>query len=134
MSRCTGHCCKSFALPYAPFELLRQAPEIAQMVTYLGHFGFNPRFGVVHGAISQKHANFYSCNNLQPNGDCGIYETRPEMCRVYPNGHKCEFTGCTSVEARKTTLEQRVARLEGLRGEILTWSVVSDGPFLKELP
>lgn len=39
--------------------------------------------------------HFYRCRNLQPNGDCGIYETRPLMCRDYPYGEACRHDGCT---------------------------------------
>jgi Fe-S-cluster containining protein len=30
------------------------------------------------------------CNHLQPNGDCGIYEARPTICREHSNEY-CEF-------------------------------------------
>ena len=30
------------------------------------------------------------CNHLQPGGRCGIYESRPQICREYSNDH-CEF-------------------------------------------
>jgi len=30
------------------------------------------------------------CNHLQPDGRCGIYETRPQVCRDHSNDH-CEF-------------------------------------------
>lgn len=30
------------------------------------------------------------CTHLQPNGDCGIYEYRPEICRNHSNDY-CEF-------------------------------------------
>jgi hypothetical protein len=31
-----------------------------------------------------------TCTHLQGDGRCGIYETRPEICRVYSNDY-CEF-------------------------------------------
>lgn len=30
------------------------------------------------------------CNHLQKEGRCGIYETRPQVCRVYSNDY-CEY-------------------------------------------
>ena len=30
------------------------------------------------------------CNHLKPNGMCGIYEQRPQVCRDYSNDY-CEF-------------------------------------------
>lgn len=32
------------------------------------------------------------CTHLQPNGGCGIYETRPQVCRDHSNDD-CEFEG-----------------------------------------
>ena len=31
-----------------------------------------------------------SCEHLRPNGACGIYETRPQICRDHSNKH-CEY-------------------------------------------
>lgn len=34
------------------------------------------------------------CQKLLPNGRCGIYETRPSICREYPpKDRECEFEG-----------------------------------------
>lgn len=30
------------------------------------------------------------CTHLQPNGHCGIYDTRPQICREYSNDY-CEY-------------------------------------------
>ena len=30
------------------------------------------------------------CNHIQPDGCCGIYEDRPQICRDYTNDY-CEF-------------------------------------------
>lgn len=46
--------------------------------------------------------HWYACRHVQLNGDCGIYEQRPELCRRYPNGHVCQFVDCTwSEESQK---------------------------------
>lgn len=37
----------------------------------------------------------YSCVHLQENGDCGIYEHRPGLCRRYPYGQPCVYEECT---------------------------------------
>ena len=56
--------------------------------------------------------HYYACKNLSLDGNCTIYETRPHMCRSYPNGHRCQFADCTLSEedqgirkAEKLTLE-----------------------------
>jgi len=38
------------------------------------------------------------CNNLQPDGRCGIYETRPIICREHENDF-CEFDNTTEEDA-----------------------------------
>lgn len=38
------------------------------------------------------------CNNLQPDGRCGVYETRPMICREHENDF-CEFDETTEESA-----------------------------------
>jgi Fe-S-cluster containining protein len=113
-TRCTGDCCKAFILniSYDAMWRSRQAkvrhekygtplPEdhvdyqdvdiILPMVRYLGEFTINPIFGRDYG----DPVSLYTCKNLRANGDCKIYETRPEMCRTYPEGGLCIYPGCT---------------------------------------
>jgi Fe-S-cluster containining protein len=115
-ARCTGHCCRSFWLPYSPAELLEnyqawkggrfvkgrdrndhpQASEIwliAPMAIYLGYLPQNPQ--KPEPLINGAHGHFYRCAHVRENGDCGIYEMRPKMCRDYPYGTDCDFPGCT---------------------------------------
>ena len=61
--------------------------------------------------VSHEHVSLYKdedgwslliegkCAHLQPNGHCGIYETRPQACRDYSNDY-CEFDA-PSVEVTK---------------------------------
>jgi len=113
-SRCTGDCCKAFYLsvPYDAMWRSRQAqvrhekynvplPEnyveyednavILSMVKYLGEFKINP----VSGHEYAGPTSLYTCKNLAKNGDCKIYETRPAMCREFPDGKPCPYPGCT---------------------------------------
>lgn len=39
--------------------------------------------------------HFYDCVHLREDGNCGIYELRPAMCRDYPYERKCSIAGCT---------------------------------------
>lgn len=48
--------------------------------------------------VDHRGSHWYGCRHIQLNGDCGIYETRPDMCRRYPNGSPCQFEGCTMSE------------------------------------
>lgn len=131
MGRCTGHCCRAFALPYSPDQLRRarevweaylaaDAPEvfdwpsdvavpedvdiIEPMVIHLGEFTRNPLFdGDGDAPVAPSH--FYTCRNLSESGDCTIYEDRPKMCRGYPYGRECRFPGCTLDACGSTTIE-----------------------------
>lgn len=56
--------------------------------------------------------HWYACRHVQFNGDCGIYEERPDMCRRYPNGQECVFTGCTwSTEGQQKARDALYPRL-----------------------
>lgn len=104
--RCTGHCCRRFALPLSPEELKKhyddwrsQSKEtphvqdiwlIAPMAKYVGFLYKSP-----NGDKLSKGAYYYSCKHLGENGDCTIYEMRPKMCADYPYGDKCEYVDCT---------------------------------------
>ena len=52
----------------------------------------------------------YTCKHLRKNGDCGIYEFRPRMCRDFPGESACPFPICSS-HGRKNPLARLVAWL-----------------------
>lgn len=57
-------------------------------------------------ASDNEKSHWYGCRHVQLNGDCGIYETRPGMCRRFPSG-ACDFDGCTmSKEAAAEHLQE----------------------------
>ena len=129
--RCTGHCCRKFTLPMDPAGLKEafdaeiawkaegsppvkdaagglislppkrwQDIEIIQpMVRYLGLFETNPSTGKKGPQL----VHVYTCNHLQENGDCGIYENRPSMCSAYPYGGPCTYEGCELDGAEEAT-------------------------------
>jgi Fe-S-cluster containining protein len=107
MSRCTGHCCKKFYLPYEPDELVefrkrneggtiklaQDNVKVCDMVIPLGPLNGkdvngDPYKGLVNGY-------YYTCKNYK-DGNCSIYETRPYVCSDYPyEGHTCKYKACT---------------------------------------
>ncbi len=121
--RCMGDCCRAFVLSVTYGELLRcydawragkktyvrhgggkggilpDAHLIALMVRPLGEFMANP----LTGTVFHKLQMVYSCVHLGDNGDCGIYDRRPELCRGYPYGRRCEFSGCTWKDAKEAS-------------------------------
>lgn len=106
-TRCTDGCCRKFVLPFTPEELQEEARLereertrfgkdiliVAEMAIPLDR----PEFcmdGVtpVDDAMARR---FYTCKNFNTEtNDCGIYETRPRMCRDYPYGDSCRVQGC----------------------------------------
>lgn len=132
--RCTGHCCKSFILPWISpdtFERERlkykdnediskifdmviylgndpnQLPEIAKKIIPIDNLkNYNPD--------AYKKSHYYTCKwHDTLTGNCTNYENRPNMCRIFPdiadtnlNG-SCEFNGCTKRFSLKQFLEHK---------------------------
>lgn len=123
--RCTGHCCKCFPLGiepderptgFSPDELeeifnahaedreptanggryLNDIEIVYPMIRYLGESTVR-----IDGEKVDPPIHVYECAHLQENGDCGIYESRPEVCRDYPYGRPCGQPDCTWDEARE---------------------------------
>ncbi|MBI3558340.1 MAG: YkgJ family cysteine cluster protein [Deltaproteobacteria bacterium] len=99
--RCVGHCCRRFAIEHSEKDLhedlarwrqdpgtstIRDVEIIAPMVIPIAR----SRNGLEY---------VYTCKNLSPGGDCGIYETRPQMCRDFPTEQGCHFRGCKSSQS-----------------------------------
>lgn len=89
--RCTGHCCRSFHLSSVPRGTAdeqrawarqhgQDGEQIADMVVPIGEDATGP---------------LYTCRHLDEAGNCSIYNTRPRMCRTFPDGAACPFKGCT---------------------------------------
>ena len=83
---CTARCCKYFALPIDTPETLEDYDQIRW---YLMHEGV---------AVWMDEGSWYIeirtvCKHLQPDNSCGIYETRPQICRDYGTVKEgpCEF-------------------------------------------
>ncbi len=67
-----------------PNYSLREIEKIAEMVVYIGTT--HPTKGTV-----TDRGGYYSCRHLSGDGQCTTYATRPDMCRHYPYGNKCEW-------------------------------------------
>ncbi len=122
MSRCTGHCCRRFSLSQPPevweairaaadlvddggdwpedVPLLEDGTQIARMVEHLGRF---PMGGIKTIIPPERDPtepmDVYRCT-LLVGDNCSVYETRPGMCRRYPDTTEgpraCGRLGCTS--------------------------------------
>ncbi len=112
--RCSGQCCSMLLLGGDPNYLRRRRrrarwrivdegggslddkrlkdwDQIIEMVIYLGEVANPNRPG-------SPVDHWYTCRNHDADsGNCTIYETRPQMCRDFPNGRECPNAGCTYV-------------------------------------
>jgi Fe-S-cluster containining protein len=83
---CTARCCKYFALS---IDKPRSKEDFDHIRWYLMHEGI---------AVWVEDGDWYLevrtvCRHLQPDNSCGIYETRPQVCRDYgsPEHGVCEY-------------------------------------------
>ena len=82
---CTGMCCKYIALPLDEPETRRDFDDIRW---YLMHEDI---------LVFVDDGDWYfqvnrTCQHLQPDNRCGIYETRPQICREYTTAD-CDYHG-----------------------------------------
>ena len=80
---CTAKCCHYFALPI-------ETPESFEDFEFLRWYVLHDR-----ASIFTEDAQWYLlvhtiCKHLQADHRCGIYETRPQICRDYTTD-KCEY-------------------------------------------
>lgn len=80
---CTAVCCKYIALP---IETPSTRKEFDELRWYLIHQGIS---------IFVEDGDWYlcvqtACRHLQSDSRCGIYETRPQICRDYSNDN-CDY-------------------------------------------
>ena len=100
MSRCNGFCCREFFLPLQYEQIQQRAnetptPENRQIADMLIPITRARYTGISDNILHETPGPTYTCKHHLPNGDCGIYENRPKMCRNYPYGQPCPYIGCT---------------------------------------
>lgn len=81
---CTGECCRYIALP---LDRPTRARDFDDIRWYLMHEGIQ-----VFVDEGEWYIQFRAqCRNLADDNRCGIYETRPKICREYKAGD-CDYT------------------------------------------
>ena len=95
---CTAKCCRYFALPI-------ETPESAKEFEYL-------RWYIMHGSASvfTEDDDWYLlvhnvCEHLGEDHRCGIYHTRPQICRDYSTKN-CEYEDDWTYDRYFETAEQ----------------------------
>jgi Fe-S-cluster containining protein len=106
--RCSALCCRYFALP---IDNPTGPKDYDNIRWYLMHENV-----VIFIEKKQWYIGFMSrCKNLLPDNRCGIYETRPRICREYTTDN-CDYHGgeyeferlFTSVESLTTYAEEQL--------------------------
>ena len=123
--RCTGNCCREFALPAAP-EMLRTWAEtekvpalaaeyrkIADLAVFVRTCGPGDPMPSGKPYGDGEPVPIYTCRFFDgATGNCTNYDERPNMCRAYPYDRPCEHgDACTYDDARAG----RVPGVEGRR-------------------
>lgn len=80
---CTAKCCKYFALPI-------DTPDCWKDFDYLRWYLLHAQASVFCEGETWYLMVHTTCKHLQTDGRCGIYDTRPEICREYST-KDCEF-------------------------------------------
>jgi uncharacterized protein len=80
---CTAKCCRYFALPL-------DAPEDLADFEFIRWFLLHERATIFREGDTWYLLVHTVCRHLQDNNMCGIYETRPQVCRDYST-KDCEY-------------------------------------------
>ena len=131
---------------------------IYPMLIPLGRMKQNPEKLIVTESMRQspgweesddQGVDFFTCKHLSPEGNCTIYEIRPNMCRRYGVRRDCEFEDCTweghtdVTRKRAKQLSERLVQLKSpkqyaakkelsLAEAIATMPTRLDGSYIEE--
>ncbi|MFM7519090.1 MAG: YkgJ family cysteine cluster protein [Planctomycetota bacterium] len=105
---CTAKCCRYFALPL-------ETPSTREDFEYIRWFLLHE-----HATVFTEEGCWYvcvhtECKHLQPDNRCGIYETRPPICREYTT-KDCEYEDDWVYDRYFETPEQVAEYMEAVLG------------------
>ncbi|MEX2173122.1 MAG: YkgJ family cysteine cluster protein [Pirellulaceae bacterium] len=111
--RCTAKCCQYFALPI-------DTPGDREDFDYLRWYLLHERASLFVDEGTWYLLVHTRCRHLQPDNRCGIYETRPQICRDYTTDN-CEYEDDWTYEQYFESSEQVQEYMEAVlprrRGE-----------------
>ena len=105
---CTAKCCRYFALPL-------ETPTTREEFDYIRWFLLHE-----HATVFTEEGDWYvcvhtTCKHLQDDHRCGIYETRPDICRSYTTD-ECEYEDDWVYDQYFETPEQVVEYMDAVLG------------------
>lgn len=117
---CTAKCCKYFALP---IETPTEARDFDFIRWYLVHDS---------ATVFTEDDTWYllvhtTCKHLLPDNRCGIYETRPQICREYHTDN-CEYEDHWTYDRYFENANQLTEYQEALRAFVKKGSIRSPKP------
>lgn len=80
---CSAKCCRYFALPI-------EEPKSRRDFDFIRWYLLHERASIFTEDDTWYLLVHTTCKHLQPNNLCGIYETRPQICREYSTKN-CEY-------------------------------------------
>ncbi|MFM7041508.1 MAG: YkgJ family cysteine cluster protein [Planctomycetaceae bacterium] len=105
---CTAKCCNYFALPL-------ETPTTREEFDYIRWFLLHD-----HATVFTEEGDWYmcvhtTCKHLRDDHRCGIYETRPDICRAYTTD-ECEYEDDWVYDQYFETPEQVVEYMDAVLG------------------
>jgi Fe-S-cluster containining protein len=95
---CTAKCCRYYSLPL-------EQPKTRKDFDYIRWFLMHGRSAVYIEDGTWYLLVYSDCQHLLPDNRCGIYETRPQICREYTTDN-CEYDDDWTYERFFETAEQ----------------------------
>jgi Fe-S-cluster containining protein len=95
---CTAKCCRYFALPI-------ETPDCLEDFEYIRWYLLHDQASIFTEGETWYLMVSTSCKHLQADNRCGIYETRPQICREYST-NDCEYEDLWVYERYLETAEQ----------------------------
>lgn len=105
---CSAKCCRYFALPI-------DAPESRADLDYIRWYLLHDRATVFAEGDTWYLLVHTVCKHLQDDNRCGIYETRPQICRDYTTA-ECEYEDFWCYERYFETPEQVHEYMDAMYG------------------
>ena len=105
-SYCTAKCCKYYALPI-------EKPDTLSDWEYVRWYVLHDRTTVFKEGDTWYLLVHTTCQHLRPDNRCGIYETRPPICREYTTD-ACEYDDDSTYEQYLETPEQVAEYVEAI--------------------
>ena len=103
---CTAKCCRYFALPI-------DTPDSREEFEYIRWYLLHEKASVFVEGETWYLLVHTVCRHLQDDYRCGIYETRPQICREYST-NECEFDDDWTYDKYFETPEQVFEYMEAV--------------------